>query len=166
MSNINNPSSSKQIFMSWTFPEEEEKERSLNWYIWSGVIGAGFLGFAIWDRNFLFAVIILMVGFIYFYSSYETPLVVEFQITDEGVTIGKRDYKYAEINTFWFVYEPSENIKVLYLEFKRSLKPSLEIPLKEENPLEVRKVLSQYLDEDYSRQEETLSDTLSRVLKL
>jgi len=75
-----------------------------------------------------------------------------------------RLYVWPEIDNFWFVYEPP--IKNLYLTFKSRLKPNLTIPLNQENPLQIRKFLSQYLKEDLDKEGEPTADALGRLLKL
>ena len=56
--------------------------------------------------------------------------------------------------------------KNLYFDFKTGIRPSLTILLGDQNPLTVRKILLEYLKEDTEKENETFTDTVSRLLKL
>jgi len=62
-------------------------------------------------------------------------------------------------------YEPDE-AKTLFFEFKNRVRPRLSIPLENKNPLKIRAILLKYLPEDVERENEPLSEQLSRLLKL
>ncbi|KKU49315.1 MAG: hypothetical protein UX68_C0001G0063, partial [Parcubacteria group bacterium GW2011_GWA2_46_9] len=70
-----------------------------------------------------------------------------------------------DLKSFWIIYEPPE-VKMLYFDFKNAWRPRLPIPLQDENPIEVRRLLLKYLEEDLSRESEPTSDALSRLLRL
>ena len=46
--------------------------------------------------------------------------------------------------SFFIIYQPPE-VKSLYFEFKALTKPRLVIPLKDQNPVEIRKTLLEHL---------------------
>ena len=58
------------------------------------------------------------------------------------------------------------DFKNLYLEFKNSLRPRLTIPLEDINPVNARKILKNYLDEDLEKDTEPTSEALGRKLRL
>lgn len=154
------------IHAAWEFPETEHTQRSKRWYIISGIFAALCLISAILTGNFLFAGIIVMAAFIYVYSGFDTPLTVQMVITEEGIFVGRRYYAYNELMSFWILFRPSEGLKELYIDFKGSLRPTLAIPLKDQDPLAIRQILLNYLPENLEEEEEPMSEMLSKFFKL
>jgi hypothetical protein len=48
----------------------------------------------------------------------------------------------------------------------KKLAPNFSIPLKDIDPVALRRVLLQYIDEDLFSENQTLSDSLEKILKL
>lgn len=154
-----------EIFASWEFPEFIKYQRNAAWYVTAFLIGGLFLVYAIWTYNFLFAFIIIMLGFIIILYIIKEPITIRFKITEDGLELNHHFYPYKEIKAFWVIYEPPE-VKNLYFEFKSAIKPKFSIPLLAENPLEIRKMLLKYLNEDLEKEEESTTDLLERKFKL
>ena len=149
----------------WTFPEYTQHERGRSWYFWMGLAMAGALIYCLFTYNFLFAVIIIMFAVILYLQSRKKPLDITCKITEDGIELDEKFYEYKTLKKFWIIYEPPE-VKNLYIDFKSSIRPALRIPLKKQNPLDVRKNLLNFLEEDLTQEEEPLGDLLSRRLKL
>ena len=164
MEQAQNPYQGREL-LSWVVDEFERYERGPIWYAAMILLGMGLLLYAVVTQNFLFAVIILMFAVIIGLSSLREPQKLLFAVTSHGIGIGTRFFHFKEFGSFWILYEPP-HVKNIYLEFKQSIRPHLVIPLYEENPLTVREALLQYLREDAEQEDEPLSDTLGRVLKL
>jgi hypothetical protein len=153
-----------KTLIKWHFPEFEQPERSLSWYIILFIIFAALLAYSITTLNFLFAIIVVMVVVILFLHQRKDPMELEIRITEAGIEIDNKFYAYKELDKFFIIYEPPE-ISNLYIEFKSNLKPDLSIPLKKENPIKVRDILINFLKEDIDQDEEPTSDFLTRWLK-
>ena len=153
-----------KTLIKWHFPEFEQPERSMSWYVILFVIFAALLIYSIITLNFLFAIIIVMVVVILFLHQRKDPIELEIKITEAGIEIGDKFYAYKELDKFFIIYEPPE-ISNLYIEFKSNLKPDLSIPLKKENPIKIRDILIDFLVEDIDKEEEPTSDFLTRWLK-
>ncbi|MFH1632037.1 MAG: hypothetical protein ABIA47_03420 [bacterium] len=146
---------------TWEFPPHE---RSRLWYIATVVVGIGLLIYAIASANYLFAIIILMMGVIVMISGLRHPDQVIVHITDQGVVLGDEFFSYDEIKDFSIVYSPPE-VKLLYVDFVSMLKPMLTIPLEDANPNVIRDALLQYSFENLERESETVSDLFRRLYK-
>jgi hypothetical protein len=155
-----------QTLASWAFPEFESHERSRLWYLIAGVIFILLLIYAITSLNFLFAVVLVMVGIIWLIKERETPLTVSFSITDEGLEIDNNFYDYDALENFYIIYKPEVDSKNLYFHFKSKIRPRLSIPLREENPVEIRNILLQYIKEDLEQKDIPTSEWLSKIMKL
>jgi len=155
-----------ETLASWTFEEYKKYKKSVGWYIGAAIVTAGFLIFAIATSNFLFAVFIILVIVIYFMRSRREPTTIKVNITEDGFELGDNTfYTWKDINTFWIIYEPPD-VKNLYIDFKATLRPSLSISLEDQNPLRIRKILLDYIEEDIEKENESFSDGMGRMMKL
>jgi len=153
------------VFFSWDFPEFGTAWKSKTWYKLAILIAVILLVYTFFTSNYLFSVIIILTSIIYFFQSFDSPLTINCQITEDGVAVGNKFYDYRDLSKFWIIYEPPE-VKNLYLEFTNPFKPRLGIPLFDQNPLAIRQVLEQYVDEDVERENEPISDGLARMFKM
>ena len=154
-----------QTTLRWSFNEFKPLERSKRWWVISGIVALVLVTYAVMTGNFLFALIILMVSVLIVNQSRTKPKRLDCQITTTGVAVGKKYWRWSEIENFWIAYHPPE-VTNLYLLPKGLLEPRLTVPLERTNPLKVRELLVKYLSEDLSREDEPTSEALSRLFKL
>ena len=152
--------------IGWQVPEYEKHERSKSWYVIAAIIGILLLIYSFWTANFLFAVIIIITSLIIIIHDGRDPDMVNFNITDEGIIIGRKFYDYDEIKDFAIVYKPKQGVKNLYFEFKNTIKHRLSVPIQDMNPLLIRENLLKYLKEDLERTDQSTSEGIAKVLKL
>lgn len=152
-------------YLSWEYSGYRRYERGRTWYVVMGLFGFGLLIYALLSANFLFALIIIMFGLITYLSSINRPEVMRVAITEEGVEIGEGFYRYRDITHFWFAYEPPD-VKSLYLDFRDPWRSRAVVELEDMDPNEVRKVLGTFVVEDLTQDEEPISDTIGRILKI
>jgi len=151
--------------LEWEVDEYPMHQRSKLWYILAAVIGVALIVYAISTANFLFAVIILMVGVITLLSSFVPPDRVPVLITNTGVVVSDMYYDFQAIKDFSIAYDPP-HVKNLYFEFHSPWQPLLTVPLDDMDPNEVRELLLPYCLENLQRVEENLTDVLRRLYKL
>jgi len=154
----------EEVF-SWTVDEYERHERGPIWYATSFIVGVALVLYAMITQNFLFAVIIIMAGVIIGLSSMREPQKILFQLTTRGIVLGSEFIPFKELKSFWIFYEPP-HFKNLYIDYRNPVTPHLKVPLEEQDPLEIRSALLEFLREELSQEEEPLSELLGRVLKL
>ncbi|MFZ4632152.1 MAG: hypothetical protein ACOYL8_03025 [Patescibacteria group bacterium] len=171
-------SQNKEKYIRWQVPEYKIPERGRNWYIIAAIflficIFFSFFTISNWRlvflgaaSNFLFVVILLIAGAIMYINERRDPLIVTFEIGPEGIKIGSKFYDYDELRSFCVLYKPKESIKQLYFDFKSSTKMRLSVPLRRMDALTVRNFLVRYLNEDLERENEPLSEQLTKLLKL
>jgi len=153
-----------KTLVSWKYPSHIKPTRSRRWYTIAAIIGGLSFAFAVITLNFLFSFILIMIVLIMVLQHRQMPSEITCDITEDGIKMVDDFFKYDDLKEFWIAYKPPD-VKKLYLSFKSSLRPMLIIPLEEQNPLKVRKILLDYLDEDLSREDETTTEALSRLLK-
>jgi len=153
------------VLVEWTFPEYTKRSRSKGWYIVVGVLLALALIYAIWTMNILFAVILVLGVFIIVVQNFQPARSVSVIIGEDGVIMDQSFYPYKILKNFWIIYEPPE-IKYLYLGFKRSVRGQLSIPLHDVNPIQVREMLLNYIEEDFEKEDEDINETFSRMMNI
>ncbi|MFA6272351.1 MAG: hypothetical protein WC693_04600 [Patescibacteria group bacterium] len=151
--------------LQWKFPEYEEHERGIAWYIIAGLVSAAFLTYAILVANYLFALIVVIVDMIILIQINRKPDRIDFKITDEGLIIGSSFTPYSNISKFWIIYNPPK-VKTLYINYKSTIRPDITIPLENKNPLRVREMLLKYIEEDLEKEDESNSEQIRKLLKL
>ncbi|MDP3795111.1 MAG: hypothetical protein Q8R13_04265, partial [bacterium] len=85
-----------------------------------------------------------------------------FTIDGLGVTIDARSHPYETLSSFWIFYDPP-HVRELSLRSKQRFLPYIRIPLADQNPVEIRRLLIQYLPERRHRQ--SLVDDLARQVR-
>ena len=165
-------------YLRWEVPEYKIPERGRAWYIIAGTflflcvffsfftITDWHLEFLGYNSNFLFAVILIVSASIMYINEQRPPMMVNFELGPDGVKVGSKFYDYDEIKNFCVFYKPKLSIKSLYFEFKNSTRMRLSVPLKRMDALTVRNFLVRYLNEDLERENEPLSEQLTKLLKL
>ncbi|NQV90580.1 hypothetical protein HQ487_04220 [Candidatus Uhrbacteria bacterium] len=151
--------------LDWEVDEFPRHERGKLWYGLSIGIGFFLIVYAIATANFLFAIIILMIGVITLLSTFMPPERVPVIITNTGVMVSDMYYDFQSIRDFSIVYEPPD-VKNLYFEFHSGWHPVLMVPLEEIDPNQVRELLLPFCLENMERIEESLTDVIRRVYKL
>ena len=153
-----------RVLAEWTVPEFIKYKRTLGWFIIAGGLAVILLVHALATRNFLFAIIILIITAIVYLHERRQPDDIEFMILEGGVVLGDKYYPYKELTGFWLIYEPP--VKLLYLGVNQTLRKELPIHLENQNPLVIRKLLLNYVDEDLEREDESTEEALARLIPL
>jgi hypothetical protein len=151
--------------LQWEVDEYPQHERTRTWYLVAGIIGVALIVYAIATANFLFAVIILMIGVIMLLSTFKIPDRIDVMITTAGVIVDDMFYDYKTLRDFSIVYDPPQ-VSLLYLDFHTSWHPMIAVPLEDHNPNEIREVLLRFCPENLHRDEESLTDLMKRLYKL
>ncbi|MEK7213463.1 MAG: hypothetical protein AAB678_03450 [Patescibacteria group bacterium] len=154
-----------QVIYQWSVKEYEQYERDGRWYWMMGIPGAALLVYAILAANYLFALVVVLFAIILFMHGIAEPVQVDFAITNTGLVLGRKYYKYNELSDFWIIYTPPE-VKNLYFSVRTLTKHRLQISLLDNDPRPIRDYLKQYLVEDLEQEEEPLSDKIGRLFKL
>jgi len=95
----------------------------------------------------------------------QEPIELFFAITETGIVLGNKYYRYSELANFWVIYNPPE-VKTLYFSLNKMVKHRLQVSLDNYDPRPIRDYLGQYLEEDLEQEEEPLSDRFARLFRL
>ena len=150
--------------LSWEYPERPNYQRGPIWYAMMLFAGLGLLIYAVYSGNFLFALIVIMFALVIYVTSIGNPAPVKFAITEDGLEIGAEFIRFRDVERFWFFYDPP--VKILYIEIKGGFSGRRRVDLVDQDPNAIRDILGQFIVEDFEENEEPISDTFSRLLKL
>jgi hypothetical protein len=150
----------------WVIPEYTQHERTRGWYVSAALVAVALVTWAVWTANFLFAVIVLLGVVVLVARHRQVPAQLTVALFVDGVAVGEAFYSYRDLKSFWIIYEPQDDVRTLYFLFRSGWRPRLPIPLQEQDPLEVRRTLLTYLEEDLERESEPVSDYIGRVLRI
>ncbi len=153
-----------EVLHTWEVTEYERHERPTAWYVIMLVVGLFLVGYGLLTNNFLFALIIVLFAIIIFLQSHQEPHQIPFTITDLGVILNNRFYAYSEITDFYIIY--NEDVKTLFLEPESSLRPRLRVSLTNQDPMEIKYALRQFLTENIEKEEEPFSDRIAREWRI
>ncbi|MEO8065624.1 MAG: hypothetical protein ABI643_02075 [Candidatus Doudnabacteria bacterium] len=150
--------------LTWTAPSHIQSPRSAGWYLIFGLVSLGLIIFGIYNHSILMVITFIVVIFSVLLFTSQQPRALTFRATTTGIASGSLVYPYKTIKTFWIIYNPP-SIKTLNFETSAYLNNQISLELGNQNPIEVKLFLSQYIPEDLNR-EETFTDTLARRLKI
>jgi len=154
-----------KIQFMWFFPEFIKHERGKYWYIAAVIIFSLLFLYSYISSNPFFALIVALFILMYFFLGKKDPEYIPCLLTQDGLVIGDKFTEYSKFGTFYIIYNPP-GIKNLYFQPKNNLRPRIVVPLENENPVEIRRLLLKYIDEDLEKEEIPASETISHILKI
>jgi|SRR3989344_8675495 len=140
------------------YQQKSNKSAALTIAICFILIGLAYIYF---QENILTAVFFFLVSLIIFLFIFKEKRLVSWEITRHGVVIDNSFFPYRDLKSFWIEYQPGYT-KEVSLKSKKWYRGYFKIPLNQENPLEIREHLLEFLPEE--RHEDTLIETISRHL--
>ena len=161
----NVPEDIGEVLVEWEVEIRRNPQRSFWWYVILALVLIGLLVYSVLTANYLLAMILVIFGFIIIFDHYQSPRPVSIRVAEDGLVVGQKFYPHSSIASFWIAYNPPE-IKYLYLDLDQTGNKVLGLPLGDVNPLELREVLEEYIEEDLNRENEILADYLTRKLKI
>lgn len=154
-----------RAIMSWSAPEFREVERGDAWALRGAIVAIMLVIFGIFTGNLPFAFIVLLISGLYYINYKQKPRRIEIALTTSGIKIGDVFCAYQNIQTFWILYHPEIHVKRLHINLKAGFLRNIECELEDQNPVEVRMLLSAHIPESENKTEE-LTDKISRLLRL
>jgi hypothetical protein len=156
------PTVKDTVLLTWDALSFEKKAKDYRWYLIAGVLILAAIGFLVWQKDWFTIVILLIVSAILFWYVRTTkPQKITYKITPLGIFADARLYPFAEIHSFWLVY--NEKVKTLYLAFTRKYLPTLVINVGEVDPVTLKNVLLRRIPEQEKRGE-NLIDKIVRMI--
>lgn len=135
----------EKLSLTWEAPEYHHYQRSTDWFWAVGIIAICIAILAFVYNNALFGILILLsTGILVFYTLRE-PDIINYEINQRGIMVGKELHPYLTIESFWLETRLGE--PKIILKSKKNLLPYIIIPLHEESVEDVASILSEFLEE-------------------
>ena len=148
--------------LEWVASEFIKYKRDKSWFILPGLVALALAVIAIILKNFLFTVGIIIAAFVIYLYAVKEPRKIKFSISGKGIQIDKQIFPFEDLKSFWIFYNPPE-IKELSVRSKKMFIPYIKLPLGDQNPAEVRKLLLRFIPE--RKHQESAVDTWTRRLR-
>jgi len=149
-----------KVFLEWDPPEFQQQKKTENWYLWLGIAAAILITIAIFTKAYMVAVTFFLLAIVIVMLSQKQPDRISAKLTDTGILFHNNFYPYHNIDEFWILYDPPR-VTTLNLKPKKSMRYPISIEIDEADPVKIREVLLEYLDEDEEKEEEFI-EHLSR----
>jgi len=151
--------------IEWTAPEFTKYKKSKGWFVGLIFITLIIIVIAVILKNFLWALLTIIAAFaVYIYATRE-PRKIKFSISPKGIQIDQDIHEFEDLKSFWIFYEPE--IKEISIRSKKIFMPYLKIPLGNQDPAEIRRLLLKFLPERLPerKQKKSLLDEWARKIK-
>ncbi len=133
--------------ISWQTHEYEFRHKGPDWFWAFGIIVVALALVALITNNILFAVLILLGAFTITHYAKREPDILDYEINNKGVKVGKTLYTYTSLESFWI--SEHEDKKKLILKSKKMIMPILVFPITNEvSADEARELLKKFLHEE------------------
>lgn len=150
---------------SWIAPEYLQHPKSAKWWVVAGLIWVVSIILEALSGNWTMLAATVLFGLVYWYiHEHHPPRHTKINLSELGVKIGHSQIPYAEIESFWIIFDPPFSRR-LFLRLKESILPDLIIELETQNPQQITAFLEQYLSERVGVKE-NFTDLILRALKL
>ncbi|HAT74113.1 MAG: hypothetical protein US30_C0006G0010 [Candidatus Moranbacteria bacterium GW2011_GWF2_36_839] len=154
---------SRDVRLHWRAPEFETFERDRKWYFYITAILIAIVAYAIFTNGLVMAITFILIGVVGYIYIEKDPRTLDFMLTRDGVVAGREIYDFDNIRSFWVFYE-EDGLRVISLHTESYLAPFIHIPIHDQDPTEIRKILLEYIPEEEHKP--GMMDTLDRLLRL
>ncbi len=153
----------EQETVTWKAAEFEYYEKNPAWYLWLTLGAAIIIGIALWQKNFLFAVFILIAALVMGFTGKRTPRDFSFELNTDSLTINdKKKIPYEKMSGFAIIENQNGEYNELFIKTKLILDGDVKIQIPKELTEAIKTALPPSVPEiEY---EETLTDRLFKIL--
>lgn len=142
--------------IKWSSPEFEYYEKNKNWFLVAIIIAVIIALLALWQKNFLFLIFIIIATVMIISLGKKKPNVVDFTIDDKTLWVKDKVYNFDQFESF--AIKPGS----LLFKNKERFKPYLVVSFNKNDLEAIRKHLLDFLPEiEYG---ESLVEVLSNYL--
>jgi len=148
--------------IKWDAPEYEHREKGVSWYWISIIIAAAIIVFAVWNKNYLFGLFIVIAEMLLIIWGSRPPRVLNFVLTDEELSIHEQKVHSLKEFESWSVNKNDATWADLHFYFHARLKMPLRVIVPIARIDEVRADLQPLLRE--IEHEVSLLDSIEKFL--
>ena len=129
--------------MKWTAPEYEHRRKDVSWYWISIGVAVVILAAAIWQKNFLFAVFVILAEILIIVWADREPRTIEFKVSHHGLLIDERKlYPFSHIDSFSFSHQDHTDYAEIIFHLHQRIQPRLRVHIPKERTVELQNTLT------------------------
>jgi len=151
--------------ITWSAPEYHYYEKNVSWYWIVLLMTIFFVGFALWQSNFLFAVFIIIASVLIIAWGKRPPRIITFSLSDKGLSVDEKKFYHFD-SVEGFAISPdhmNDGFNELAIQTKGRISGWIKIIIEEEQADAIKALLTKHIEElEYT---ESLADHLSKLLK-
>lgn len=150
--------------IKWQATEFFYYQKNVSWYWLVLIFGIVVMAFALWQKNFLFAVFIVFALILLFYWGRNQPRSVKFKLNEKGLEFDKKLHSYEDFEYFAINENTGvDSLNQIILKTKGRLKSLMHIYIEKDKMAAVKKELAKRLEEH--EYEESLIDSLLKIFR-
>ena len=155
-----NVANEKPVF-SWQSPEFIRYERDHRWPI--AIVGVALILATIFGFQGQWSGVALVVAaaLIFIFLAGSKPKNIKCAVYPEGIVVDDKVYEYSQFKSFWVVLGDITKIR---LQFTGRFAGQVSMPMKDEDPEQIRLFLGKHLQENEEQREDT-TDIINRILR-
>jgi len=147
----------------WHASEHEHRPKSPVWFALLAAATTILVSLMLFVyTNVLGAVTLAFVGGLIYYIAQQEPSIVRYRIMLDGIAMNNTIYHWEDLATFNIVYEPDET-KTAIFKSKRIFSPYIHMEVGDADPVAIREILIEFVEEDQDIQE-PMADIIARRL--
>jgi len=148
----------------WETPEYVQHDKDWKWFLLAGLADLSFCVYAGITQNWTLLIALVLFSAIYIWEHGNVPRHIEVIVSDFGIKVGKKEYPYQNIKSFWIIYKPP-HVRTLNIRSNSKLLPDITVQLGSQDPTVLRTYLCSQIREEEGK-EESWIDALIRIFKL
>lgn len=145
----------------WQAPKYHHQPKTTLWFVYGLLISLAVLLFAIFTKNYIFVLFIIIAVWLVWQKNNQTPEIITLKIGHEGIEIGSTFIPYSQIKSFWIFYEPPYLKEISFIVEGFASQPKKMI-LTDQDPNDIREFLLDYLSE--KEQHISIFESISKYL--
>jgi len=149
----------------WSAPEYHYYRKDVSWYWLVIIVTIVLTALALWQKNFLFAVFIILASVLTIAWGRREPNVIDFTLSEKGLDVGNRKfYAYENLSGFAIIPAPEDpELEELVIKHKSRLTGWMKIIIAGQRKEQIKNLLSRHLPEiEY---QESLTEHIARILR-
>jgi hypothetical protein len=151
------------VLLTWQAPSIPVHERTKRWYLTGGVVVVLCAVYGILSGSWLFAVVALLCGGLYFLLKDHLPADKSITVTDQGVMFEQHFVRWDDLSGFWVLETPTYN--QLHILRKNPRAGNITILTGSLNLLAVKTAFAEHIPEQTDKRE-NFFDMIIRLCKL
>lgn len=151
--------------ITWAAPEFHYHEKDERWYWGVGIIALAIIIFALFQKNFLFAIFTAIAAVLVSIWGTRTPKEIAFTLSEKGLDIGgKKFYAYQSLSGFALLPSRDSDVHAeIILRATGRLGGWVKVAIGNDRSEEAKRMLARFLPEiEY---EESVADHIARTLR-